>query len=196
MDSQAVIINVETTIADGKRQVNVLNRIKRVNPLESFKSILRSVYDSFDVSEKVEVRVSSSNERKEEASIDFEETLALANEIFTVKTISFNITQSKDETSETRQEKRKQRTVNEALMGKDLPVLLKTLAENDKKDALHNELIRDLQKEPFLAGRASQEDGHKAIRVLSNALWYLDGRSKTINDASTKRSNVTPVPAR
>ena len=55
-------------------------------------------------------------------------------------------------------------------------IILKTLPEKDKKIALHNKLIRDIQQKPFFAMQ-SQDEGHKVFKLVSNALWYLDGRA-------------------
>ena len=73
---------------------------------------------------------------------------------------------------------------------------LNPLKGNDKKALLHNDLIKDLQKQNLLSGHISQDEGHRLIKCLSNALWYLDGRSETINQTSRKRKNVTMIPER
>ena len=80
------------------------------------------------------------------------------------------------------------------LMGQSHP--LKTLKGSDKKVSLHNNLIRDMQKNIFLRGNTSQKEGYKLFKTLINALWYLDGHSKTNQVASKERKNVTAIPER
>ena len=53
-----------------------------------------------------------------------------------------------------------------------------------------------MQENNLLRGNTLQEEGHKLFKILSNALWYLDGRSKTIQDASKERKNVTAIAER
>ena len=77
------------------------------------------------------------------------------------------------------------------LMGQSHP--LKTLKGSDKKVSLHNNLIRDLQENNLLRRNTSQEKGHKLLKTLSNALWYLDGCSNIIQDAFKERKNVTGI---
>ena len=69
-----------------------------------------------------------------------------------------------------------QRWMNDALMRQSRP--LETLKGSDKKVSLHNNLIRDIPENNLLRRNTSQEEGHKLFKTLSNALWYLDGRSK------------------
>ena len=84
--------------------------------------------------------------------------------------------------------------MNDILMRQSRP--LETLKGSDKKVFLHNDLIRDMQEDNLLRGNTLQEQGHKLYKILSNALWYLDGRSKTIQDASKERKNVTAIAER
>ena len=76
--------------------------------------------------------------------IDMDETISLANEIFLVKTIRFDVTLKivlPSGTNDTAP-----RSIVDVLMGKKLPTILKTLIEKNKKTALHNQLIRGMQK--------------------------------------------------
>ena len=73
-------------------------------------------------------------------------------------------------------------------------IILKTLPEKNKI-VLHNKLIRDMQQKSFLVIQ-SQDEGHKFFKLLSNALWYLDGRAQTISETTKKRKNVTAIPKR
>ena len=107
-----------------------------------------------------------------------------------VKVISFEI---KVKQSQEVENVAPQRSMNDVLMRQSRP--LETLKGSDKKVSLHNDLIRDMQ-ENILCGNTSQEEGHKLFKTLSNALWYLDGRSTTIQDASKERKNVTAIPER
>ena len=125
---------------------------------------------------------------KEEASIDITEKLSLANELMKVKVITFEI---KVKQSQEVENVAPQRSMNDVLMWQSRP--LETLKGSDKKVSLHNDLIRDMQENNLLRGNTSQEEGHKLFKILSNALWYLDGRSKTIQDASKERKNITAI---
>ena len=81
--------------------------------------------------------------------------------------------------------------MNDVLMRQSCP--LETLKGSNKKVSLHSDLVMDMQENNLLRGNTSQEEGHKLFKTLSNALWYLDGRSKTIQDASKERKNVTAI---
>ena len=72
----------------------------------------------------------------------------------------------------------------DVLMRKKSTIILKTLSEKDKI-VLHNKLIRDMQQKSFLAIQ-SQDEGHKVFKLLSNALWCLDGCAQTISEATKK----------
>ena len=71
-------------------------------------------------------------------------------------------------------------------------IILKTLPEKDKI-VLHNELIRDMQQRSFL-DMESQDEGHKFFKLLSNALWYLDGHAQTISETAKKRKHFFVIP--
>ena len=84
--------------------------------------------------------------------------------------------------------------MNDVLMRQSCP--LENLKGSNKKVSLHSDLVMDMQENNLLRGNTSQEEGHKLFKTLSNALWYLDGRSKTIQDASKERKNVTAISER
>ena len=84
-----------------------------------------------------------------------DERISLVNKIFLVKTIRFDAILTVAEPSGTNDAA--PRSLVDALMRKKPPTILKTLTEKNKT-ALHNELIRDMQKSPFLANKASQEE--------------------------------------
>ena len=50
-----------------------------------------------------------------------------------------------------------------------------------------------MQENNLLRRNTSEEEGHKLFKTLSNTLWYLDDHSKTIQDASKERKNVTAI---
>lgn len=189
--SKAVVITV-LAMKNNKKELCINNKIKKVFSFETFRDILLDVYEAGKDASNIEIRVSSSMERKEEAEIDVDETISLADEIFNVKTIKYVLTFKSEEVENTAQCP----TVADVLMKrKQNLTILKTLPEKDKKIALHNELLRDIQQKPFLAAQ-SQDEGHKLLKILSNALWYLDGRSETINETARKRKTVTEIPKR
>ena len=170
----AIFVNL-TLIKNSKKEVVIRNKIKRVDIDKNFDNILNEIYDMslIDI-ESINVKVSSALDFKEEASIDITKKLSLANELMKVKVISFKI-----------KVKQSQEVENVAP--------LQTLKGSNKKVSLHNDLIRDMQENNLLCGNASQEEGHKLFKTLSNALWYLGGCSKTIQDASKERKNVTAI---
>ena len=175
-DLQAVIITV-LIIKNSKKEIGT-NKIQRVQSFEGFREILSDIYDGGKDAITIEVRVSRSVERKEEATIDADETISLAIEIFLVKTYKYVVTlkshESNVETSTV--ELPRHSMVHALLRKKPTLIILKTLPEKDKKIALHNKLIRDIQQKPFFAIQ-SQDEGHKVFKLVSNALWYLDGRA-------------------
>ena len=52
-----------------------------------------------------------------------------------------------------------------------------------------------MQQKPFLA-IYSQHEGHNVFKLVSNALWYLDGRVQTISETAKRRKNVTATSKR
>ena len=52
---------------------------------------------------------------------------------------------------------------------------LNSLKGNDRKVPLHNNVIKDMQNTDLLCEHVSVDDGHKVIKGLTNALWYVDG---------------------
>ena len=73
---------------------------------------------------------------------------------------------------------------------------LEPLKGKDWKIALHNDVIKEMQKTDLLWGHVSVDDGRKVMKCLANALWYMDGCSETINDTLKKRKHMLPVPVR
>ena len=90
VDPEAVIITV-LIIKNSKKEIGI-NKIQRVHSFESFRETLSNIYDRRKGAITIEVRVSSSVERKEEATIDVDETISLAIEIFLVKSIKYFVT--------------------------------------------------------------------------------------------------------
>ena len=52
---------------------------------------------------------------------------------------------------------------------------LESLKGNHQKVALHNDVIKDMQNTDLLCGHVSVDEGHKVMKGLRNALWYMDG---------------------
>ena len=165
-----------TFIKNPKKEVVIRNKIKRVDIDKNFDNILNEIYDTslIDI-ESINVKVSSSSDLKEKASIDIAKKLYLANELMKVKVVSFEIKVKKSQEVEN---VAPQRSMNDVLMRQSRP--LETLKGSNKKVSLHNDLIRDMQENTLLCRNTSQEEGYELFKTLSNALWYLDSRSKTI----------------
>ena len=189
VDAQAVIITV-LIIKNSKKEIAINNKIQRVHSFESFREILSDIYDGGKDAITMEVCVSSSVERKEEAMIDVDKTISLANKIVLVKTIKYVVTlKSLESNGKTSTAELLHRSMVDVLMRKKPTlIILRTLPEKDKKIALHNELIRDMQQKSFLAIQ-SQDEGHKIFKLVSTALWYLGGCAQTINETA-KRGKV------
>ena len=188
VDAQAVIITV-LIIKNSKKEIAINNKIQRVHSFESFREILSDIYDGGKDAITMEVCVSSSVERKEEAMIDVDKTISLANKIVLVKTIKYVVTlKSLESNGKTSTAELLHRSMVDVLMRKKPTlIILKTLPEKDKI-ALHNELIRDMQQKSFLAIQ-SQDEGHKIFKLVSTAFWYLGGCAQTINETA-KRGKV------
>ena len=178
-----------TLLKNSKKEVVIKNKIKRVDIDKNFDNILNKIYDTslIDI-ESINVKVSSTLDLKEEASTDITEKLSLANELMEVRVISFK---TKVKQSQEVENVAIQRLMSDVLMRQSRP--LESLKGSDKKVSLHNDLIRDMQENNLLRGNTSQEEGHKLLKTLSDALWYLDGCSKTIQDASKERKNVAAI---
>ena len=87
VDAKGVITTV-TIVKNSKKEITINNKIQRIHTFESFRDILSDIYDGEKDAITIKVRVSSSVE-KEEATIDVDETISLANEIFLVKTMKY-----------------------------------------------------------------------------------------------------------
>ena len=139
--------------------------------------------------ESINVKVSSSLDLKEEASTDITQKLSFADELMKVKVMSFEI---KVKQTQKVENVARQRSMTHVLIKQSR--LLETL-KGSNKVSLHKDLIRDMQENNLLRRNTPQEEGHKLLKTLSNTLWYLDGRSKTIQEASKERNNVTAIPS-
>ena len=73
-DAQAVIATV-LIVKNSKKEILITNKMQRVHSFESFREIHSDIYDRGKDVITIEVRVSSSVERKEEATIDVDKTL-------------------------------------------------------------------------------------------------------------------------
>ena len=73
--------------------------------------------------------------------------------------------------------------------------VLKPLNVNNKKDELRNALLADIQSNrDILVHGFSQNNGNAVFKLISDAVWYLDGRQKTIRLAHSFTSTITPIP--
>ena len=89
------------------------------------------------------------------------------------------------------------RTAADVLMNRERRIL-QPVSETNNKDRIHNKLLADIQHESegkILIAGFSMNDGHDTFRILSNVLWYLDGRSNIIIKAS-KHKRLPKFPER
>ena len=123
--------------------------------------------------------------------IDIDKKLAIVFDIFRVKSLNYCIMKRKVEPPTQPPAKNAFTT----LMAKTRT--LKQMEERNKKDKLANDLISDIQSDghQLLAGSLSHSDGHPTLSNLTNAVWYLDGRSSIIQEAS-KHNYVKAIPER
>ena len=87
VDAKGVTITV-LIVKTSKKEITINNKIQRIHSFESFRDILSDIYDREKDAITMKVHVSSSVE-KEETTIDVDETISLANEIFLVKTMKY-----------------------------------------------------------------------------------------------------------
>ena len=187
LENIAIFVNL-TLIKNSKKEVVIRNEIKRVDIDKNFDNILNEIYDtSLTDIKSINVKVSSLFDLKEEASIDITEKLSLTNELMKISYIFRNKSEAVSRTWKYSSSEVNEWCFNEAISS------LETLKGSDKKVSLHDNLIRDMQKNNLLCRNTSQEEGHKLFKTLSNPFWYLDGHSKTIQDASKERKNVKAI---
>ena len=89
------------------------------------------------------------------------------------------------------------RNAADVLMNRERRIL-QPVGEANNKDRLHNKLLAAIQHDSegkILITGFSMKDGHDTLRLLSNVIWYLDGRSNIIIKAS-KHRNLPKIPDR
>ena len=193
-----VVVNVREKFS-GSEKVTELgsNRVNRVSREDTFRTIFEGMAEELhvDVSNIQLLTVSFSEDRKEFYDIDVDEKLEIAMEIAKAKHITYIIVRRQQQ--EVQPITLPAKNAFDTLMAGTKPRSLNLIKENNKKDKLANDLIRDIQEDghQLLAGAHSHADGHRVLSNLTSAIWYLDGRSDKIQDAA-KRKRVEPVPER
>ena len=92
------------------------------------------------------------------------------------------------------QKELKSKSLSSVLMDRSFKVL-KPLNVTNKKDELHNALLSDIQSDrAILVHSFSQNDGNAVFKLISDAVWYLDGKQETIRFAQSFTSNLPPIP--
>ena len=59
---------------------------------------------------------------------------------------------------------------------------------------LHNTVVKDIG--PVLKPGTGQANRERIIKMVTDALWDLDGRGHIINETSKNRKSVEPIPER
>ena len=63
------------------------------------------------------------------------------------------------------------------------------------KDELHNALLANIQSDRAIHVHGfPQNDGNAVFKLISDAVWYLDGRQEMIRLAQSFTSTITPIP--
>ena len=178
--TRAVLLNV-SLFRKGRKELMIRYKIRKVSSSDTFSNILEDAYDDIITQEVLLTKtfVSSSLEKSEEAEAEKDETISLVDDLFKVKVISYEVHLKKEAAAD--KDQQTHRSINDVLMKTTRQ--LEPLKGNDRKVALHNDVIKDMQNTDFLCGHVSVDDVHKVMKGLTNALWYMDGRSETINDA-------------
>ena len=179
--TRAVLLNV-SLFRKGRKELMIRNKIRKVSSSDTFSNILEDAYDDIITQEvlRTKIFVSSSLEKSEEAEAEKDETISLVDDLFKVKVISYEVHLKKEAAAD--KDQQTHRSINDVLMKTTRQ--LEPLKGNDRKVALHNDdVIKDMQNTDLLCGHVSVDDVHKVMKGLTNALWYMNGRSETINDA-------------
>ena len=122
--------------------------------------------------------------------ISLEEIYACASQITKPKFFTFTLTENIDLSVST--EGAEPKSLYSVLMDRSFKVL-KPLNVTNKKDELHNALLADILSDRGILG-FSQNNGNTVFKLISDAVWYLDGRQKTIRLAHSFTSTITPIP--
>ena len=177
-----------------------------------FQSVLNEFYDShpetkelhdekIKESSSVLVYVSSCNNKLDRCSITRNQTLKLALEVVNVKFVDFYV-QSNVTTADTPSTSKCDITtlVNDkkrnamSLLLSTTPRKIKRIEPKTRHHTLFNDLLDLVQEEDGILQPATHEkEGCKALSLLADALWYIDGNHDKINDIA-KRYQLPPIP--
>ena len=95
----------------------------------------------------------------------------MVDDLFKVKVISYEVHLNEEAAAD--KDQQMHRSINNVLMKTTRQ--LESLKGNDRKVALHNNVIKDMQNTDLLCRHVSVDDEHKVMKGLTNALWYMDG---------------------
>ena len=123
--------------------------------------------------------------------ISLVETYVCASQIIKPKFFTFTLTENIDLSVST--EGAESKSLYSVFMDRSFKVL-KPLNVTNKKDELHNTLVADIQSDrAILVHGFSQNEGHAVFKLISDAVWYLDGRQEMIRLAKPFTSTITPI---
>ena len=179
--SLGVSLRNVTLFRKDRKELIIRNKIRKVSSSDTFSNILEDAYDDIIIQDVLLTKtfVSSSLEKSEN------EIISLVDNLFKVKV---------EEEAAADKDQQTHRSINGVFMKTTRQ--LEPLKDNGRKFALHNDITKDMQNTDLLCGPVSVDEGHKVMKGLTNVLWYMDGLSETINDASKKRKHVPRVPER
>ena len=124
--------------------------------------------------------------------ISLEETYVCASQIIKPNVFTFTLTENIDLSVST--EGAESKSLYSVLMDRSFKVV-KPLNVTNKNDELHNALLADIQSDrAILVHGFSQNDGNAVFKLISDAVWYLEGRQETIRLAQSFTFNITPIP--
>ena len=167
--TRAVLLNV-SLFQKGRKELIIRNKIRKVSLSDTFSNILEDSYKDIITQDVLLTKtfVSSSLEKSEEAEVEKDDAISLVDGLFKViSEVHLKEEAAVDKVQQTH------RSINDVLM--KTTKQLEPLKGNNRKVALQKDVIKDMQNTDLLCGHVSVDDGHKVMKGLTNALWYMEG---------------------
>ena len=154
---------------------------------DSFQAILGTVYTDYTENAIIKAQVSDVSQTSH-FGVNLRDNVNSVAEFTSVKWIKYTIT-------DVIALEPKKPTKNYPIFEKSSVMKpLDPVQPKDFKERLLNKIIEDMQCHGnILRSGYSQQAGLDAIRLLSNAVWYLDGRRDQVDEARADYGKVIPV---
>ena len=188
------VLSRKVCIEINKNNFPVIDKeLINVSDNDQFRNILTSSYSDFTENAMIRTEVFDVNQNSS-FGVKLTDTITSVAEFVSVKWIKYIITDVIVDSA------KNQPTRNFAIFDmKKSNTELKALNETNNKDKLFNCVLSDLQSKGnyILRPGHSQSSGVDAIKLLSNAVWFLDGRSEQFQQARADRGKTIPqIPER